>query len=681
MATIPDFLSPTKAVNQSTANKSKAPTRQVKVTASSGVTIYDIYDYSKKDLKGHSKGKYKKGATFYIEGEYISNHKTVSWYKTDGSMVNSGKYGFTVRWVKVYTGNSTKRYVIYQIIKGAANPSDREIITYLGDTSITKAVSDVVNKSSQSAANASDDSQNAIDDSSVGANNETPVEGIFSESTGYTPDIDSITLFDKTWNNSSSGAEFFDIRSVLGVFGLPYQFLPVADPRLYNTTDDKVYNDQNYGSDYGDTRGVGAKYAEFIIEQMPILFLAPGKPAFMGKYNKDEKANILENLIKQAGNIIDSIGLDELLENTGKYYTFEYDVVEYYKYVNPMCRIAAAYMNVANYYLDGVPLQSVDWMKYTTSKLSGLFGNTSNANGILDFISIPFYIESETQISDSFGNSVTDSTLASTVNSVSDMARELQFILGNVGTAAEIEQLVGDADINSNAENLQNTIDRLMGSGNNFLGNIANHLVSVATGGKMVFPKIWSGSDFSRSYNITMKFRSPDMDNLSLYFNCVVPTLHLVGFVAPHMLTNDPNSYGNPFLVRGIYKGFFNVDMGIITSMDINRGDESRWNANGVPTVIDVSFTLVDLYEVMSITKTDSTSFKYDTLNNTTQMDYIANFCGINIYKPEIGRTISMWFVNNFANRARDFVSLNVWGNIQQSVSKAITNIFITGDR
>ena len=93
--------------------------------------------------------------------------------------------------------------------------------------------------------------------------------------------------------------------------------------------------------------------------------------------------------------------------------------------------------------------------------------------------------------------------------------------------------------------------------------------------------------------------------------------------------------------------------------MDISKGDQAQFNANGVPTTVDISFTITDLYEVMSITPTDATTFKYDTLNNTAQMDYIANFCGVNVYKPEIGRTLSMWFVNNFTNRAKDFVSIN----------------------
>lgn len=500
---------------------------------------------------------------------------------------------------------------------------------------------------------------------------EESTSGILEASQGYTPNVDDIVLAETDWKTETSGTEFFSIRSILGVFGLPYQFLPHADPRI-SQSQDTYKQDINRGYGYGDTVGIGAEYAKHIVSAMPILFMAPGKPSFMGTYSDEEKKSILA---KMAGAVSNAVGIEDLLEGDGRYYTFEYATAEYYKYVNPMCRIASAYLNVANKYLDGCRLDSVNWMTYTKGKLSGLF---NSMGGVQDWMSIPFYIESETQISDSFGNSTSDSTLASTVNSLSDTAREAQFILGNVGAGTGIDAISADADIQTNQENINKMLGNIMG-GNKFLSNLKNHLASVASGGKMIFPKIWSGSDFSRSYNITIKLRSPDMDNLSLYFNIIVPTLHLVGFVAPHMMSNDPNSYANPFLIRAIYKGFFNVDLGIITNMDISKGDQAQFNANGVPTTVDISFTITDLYEVMSITPTDATTFKYDTLNNTAQMDYIANFCGVNVYKPEIGRTLSMWFVNNFTNRAKDFVSINFWGNMKTSLANRIANVFLYG--
>ena len=66
-------------------------------------------------------------------------------------------------------------------------------------------------------------------------------------------------------------------------------------------------------------------------------------------------------------------------------------------------------------------------------------------------------------------------------------------------------------------------------------------------------------------------------------------------------------------------------------------------------------------------------------MDNTTFMDYIANLCGVNIYTPEVGRTIRMWFVNNFVNRATDVIDIGLWGNMQNSIANAITNVWRRG--
>ena len=100
------------------------------------------------------------------------------------------------------------------------------------------------------------------------------------------------------------------------------------------------------------------------------------------------------------------------------------------------------------------------------------------------------------------------------------------------------------------------------------------------------------------------------------------------------------------------------------------------WTVDGLPTSIEVSMTIKDLYEVMSISKTTLTSnWKYDTMSNTAQMDYIANLCGINMYKPEVARQISMWLVNEVGASALD-VPRNIWYNIQQKIGSTVMNIF-----
>ena len=505
----------------------------------------------------------------------------------------------------------------------------------------------------------------------IGETNDTDsvYDGI-EASAGYQVDLESIMRFDTVWANETNGEEYFSVNNILGVFGIPYQFMPHVDPRLRYKEGDTIK--AGTSAYLTDTQGTGIEYADHIAAHMPILFLSPGIPNFMSKFSSTDKQTILDFFAQSVAGIANNLTPDELLKDSGKYYTFEYAVDNYYKHVNPMCRIAAAYMEVANYTWDGVRMDSVNWMNYTMSKLSGIFQGRTD---ITDYTAIPFYIESETQISESFSNDVTDSSLASTIDSVSNLGKEAMFILGYSQAALNTKILEVDAD---SATTYQNVVDSLgfLANGNGFITNIINNLASVATGGRLIFPKIWNDSSFSRSYDISIKLRSPDMDNLSIYLNIIVPFLHLLGFMLPRQISGNPNGFFSPFLVRAIYKGFFNVDMGMVTSMSVTKGDQSQWNANGIPTAIDINMTITDLYENISMTPTDATSFKYDTMDNTCQMDYLATLCGINIYQPEIGRTLRMWFTNNFTNRIRDVIDVNVWGNIQNSLANAVVNVW-----
>lgn len=478
---------------------------------------------------------------------------------------------------------------------------------------------------------------------------DTSAEDYYRSDTDYYETVED-DLFESSGDTSVASSDFVQIKNVAGVFGLPYQFLPSADLRLQNSN-----NSQN----------LGYEYAEKIISRIPLLFIAPGKASFMKKFSRSARETVLGQLIQSGGNQGDVTSLNNLLDEDGRYYTFEYDQTRYYQFVNPMCRIAARYLNLQDVRIDGRNLDNINWEEFTRSRIRSLgdFG---------DFSSIPFYLDSETSISESFSNSTTQSMIASTVNSISDMGKELNFLMGYSMSGTDI--LSTNADIADSVEALQSEVSRILGSGN-MLGALANHLTTVAAGGRIIFPEIWADSSFSRSYNCNFKFVSPDPSPLSIYLNVIVPLLHLIGLVAPQSLDKNPNGYTNPFLVRAIYKGFFNIDMGIITDMSVNKGAECQWTPDGIPTSIEVSITIKDLYQVMSITPTTATNFAYDTLNNTALMDYIANLCGINIFKPEIVRIIDMWKVNNINNRVTDSYR-NIWSKIQQNVQNLVMGIY-----
>lgn len=469
---------------------------------------------------------------------------------------------------------------------------------------------------------------------------------------GYQPDTDDLLSYT---NSKLDDSEFVKIKNVAGVFGLPYQFLPASDVRL---------------SGNEKSEDIGYEYADRIINRIPLLFISPGKANFMTRYSKSSRKNILEYLLTHnITNSDDTSKLEDLLTTDGRYYTFEYDRARYYSFVNPMCRIAARYLELQDYSINGTKLDKMNWQTYTDDGIGGLIDLTGKYGGV------PFYVDADTSISENFSNSTTQSLISSSVNSVSDMGRELNFLLGYGAAGLGVNNVLNDADVMSNIENVNEIVNKMLGSGN-FFSNLSKHLVTVASGGKLIFPEIWSDSSFSRSYTCEFKFVSPDPSKLSVYLNVLVPLFHLICLVAPQSVKDNPNGYVNPFLIRAIYKGFFNVDMGIITDMSVTKGAECQWTPEGIPTSINVSITIKDLYSAMSITSTDAFDWKYDTLNNTALMDYIANLCGVNIYKPEIGRMIQMWLVNNFTNRVNDLFHINIWASLQDRVQNLIMKIY-----
>lgn len=434
-------------------------------------------------------------------------------------------------------------------------------------------------------------------------------------------------------NNSkqptASAASQLFIKNVRGIYGLPYQYMPVADTRLS-------------GSEFG------RKYAERIVSRMPLLLLTPGKPKFMSGFSKEEKKSILQYAKSKNS---DST-LDQLLNNEkGKFYSFEFAYKEYYKFVNSMCQMVARYLGIQNETIDGTKLDRYKWQNYANNSLKSFISNKD---------SVAFYLDSESSVTETFSNNTGESQLSSSVNSISDMSREIQFLLG--GTAGKEFEMLKSENYDASIEEFDKFTSKYTSIlPEKLVNNLKHGFMTVATGGKMLFPEIWNDSDFSRSYSISIKLRSPDADVLSLFMNIFVPIIHLIGLAAPQQL--GPNGYKSPFLVRAYYKGFFNCDMGIITNMSINRGDKGKWTVNGLPTEVDINLDIKDLYQMMSINSSDK---PLELMQNTILLDYLANMCGVNINKPDILRTIDIYytqFTNKIINKATfdGFLGVDQW--------------------
>ena len=326
-------------------------------------------------------------------------------------------------------------------------------------------------------------------------------------------------------------------------------------------------------------------------------------------------------------------------------------------------------MNLQDRVVDGQKLENKSWAKDTNDSFNKLFSVYRGCTA--------WYCDSETSISDSFSNGTTESMLSSKINSVSEYGRELNFLLGTVKTqtGVALDKFTSEENLASNMENVDNFISSALGNNglSGVFSSITNAAQTVIAGGKLVFPEIWSDSSFSRSYNINLKLVSPDGDDLSIYLNIIVPMLHLLALVLPREASSS-HGYISPFLVRAFYKGLFNVDMGIITDLSFNKGKEAAWTASGLPTIVDVSFTIKDLYNDMYMTNMDN--MKHDMMDNIILMDYISNMCGVNINEVDIIRAIDLFLIQKGANRIADTWRLRIFGSVDQWVTNKWQNLF-----
>lgn len=492
-----------------------------------------------------------------------------------------------------------------------------------------------------------------------------------SETSGINTDISNVELGDDTveWENStisvdqyneymnqlaggtlsinsSSGAPSFSTiaDTIDGIFGMPYQFSEIVDPVIETTTNSNI----------------GRKFNSKIFSIMPILFLTPGEPKFMDGYGKEAKAAMAGRLAGILDGEDTNTDFDE-----GRYYSFTSNFPLYKQYANVALRALALYMGIGDVQIpipgkNGkmVKLSNIDVEGFMNTSFTRLFGSQST---------VPFFLDAETSISESFTNNTTESIVSQTVNGFSQNAREIQFIMGSKDSGGVLSS-IGNAvtDVASNVSSALGDIAEVV-AGKNLLTRVSNELTTIVTGGKIIFPEIWADSEYDRSYDITIKLRSPDPDPVSIFLNIYMPIILLVSMAAPHQIGNSSNSYEAPFLVRATYKSIFSCDLGIISSLGISKGGPGNWNVFGHPTTADISLSIKDLYGSMFISK------RMGLICNTAQMDYLANMAGVDLNEYEPTRMIAL-AAQILGDTPRDWAS-NIWGGIKSTLNKTAAGV------
>ena len=446
------------------------------------------------------------------------------------------------------------------------------------------------------------------------------------------------------------------IDNLSGIYGIPYQFTDVVDPKPT-------------GSSFGSV------YASRIITRMPLLMLSPGKVDFMNKATDGERLSVLDALVGSENNSDTELG--SFIEKPGKYYTFAYDSENYWKYVNAMNNACAVYLGIQDVEINinGVTERAGDfhWEKATNNKFDSMLVSSKSY--------VTFYTDADTTKSEQYSNSTKASQLADSVNSFSDVAKEIQFLVGaHVGN----NNWVNDQAI-SDAIGKIKKLNKQLFDGSKLINDIASEFSVIATGGKLIFPEIWSDSEFTQSFDVKIKLRCPCPNKVSWFLDICVPINHLRALTLPRTpygegvngkkYEDEPtaNGYFSPFLVRGFYKGMWNCDMGIITDLSLSLGKEGSWTLDGLPSEVDVDMTIKDLYNVMAMTPSDQTS---EFLNNTTFLNFLASSCGVSINKPDLERSIDLYLMlkkNYWSDRLTGY---SFWQKATQGIQNKLYNLY-----
>ena len=433
-------------------------------------------------------------------------------------------------------------------------------------------------------------------------------------------------------------------ESLNGIFGCPYQFSSIVDPDIRDSNDERV--------------SVGRKYSEKILANAPLLFLSVGSPEFLGGSSAKKKARVAETLLRTLdGDHEPVVNEDDF--KSGRFYSFVPDMVEYGQYFCTAARALATLMGIDKRPVYGKPGTTLGRLR-----LEDLIdSNFKQMMGAM--YSIPFFVEAETSVSESFSNGTTQSILEGLVDQPSQVARQAQFLLGthDIGRLAGAFKDVGENIVNGVSDVGSNILEGFGSviAGRGLVNKLKNEFTTIASGGKMVFPEVWDSSSFSRSYSITMKLRSPDPDPYSIFMNIYVPILLWVTAAAPHQMNNSATSYSSPFIVRATYKSMFACDAGIISNISINKASEDKWNGMGMPISVDLSVDIKDLYSTMFISKSQG------IINNTAQLDYLALMAGVDMNDVDARRTARL-VGSIYMNKPLD-IGKNIISSAQQSIN------------
>jgi hypothetical protein len=278
--------------------------------------------------------------------------------------------------------------------------------------------------------------------------------------------------------------------------------------------------------------------------------------------------------------------------------------------------------------------------------------------------SVKCYVDASSSFSESLSNSTGQSQIAGMLDTGESIAKELDFWLSNAGGVAGAGGDIAGSLLNA-VGTLTDGLLSAFGLGNTNIANITDYAKYIISGSNIIFPDMWQDSAYSKSYRFTLDLISPYGDDESIFLNLIMPLMFIIALTAPRQ--TSANSYASPFLVRVVSKGWFSCDMGIIDSIDIEKGGSDAWNASGMPLTLKVGISVKDMYSAMSIPSSSQPGLFY---NNSGLIEFLAATCGVDTIVPNLTLKINT-ILNILGNMATDIPD-NIYNKVVQGLNNAV---------
>lgn len=300
---------------------------------------------------------------------------------------------------------------------------------------------------------------------------------------------------------------------------------------------------------------------------------------------------------------------------------------------------------------------------------AGLEGHEDETNTLENLLRnvhyVQFYCDPSSDVNEGIGNTTKESSLKGAFNSIGDTAKDIMF-MANSGGLSE------NHNLNTLGEKFLDSIGEALGTGvgtiNSEAGTLVSRLFSTGSnlikGDNVIMPDIYSNSQYTKDYSITIPLRAMYGNKYSIYMDVLVPLCHILGLVLPKATT--ANTFASPFLVKVFMPGKFTCNMGIVTSVTLEKNNDSR-NVDGLCTEMIATLSITDLYSDLTMTPSNDPLL---FINNSSLVEYLAINCGLDLVNSNFTKKMSfIW--NTILSSAKD-VSDNVISNITEEMDDLI---------